>query len=62
MKRRLDYESKMVLPDEIARMFRKAEKNITDNKNEIDKIILRLSQLRYECTNWFSSHETLIEE
>jgi hypothetical protein len=61
MKRRLDYESKMVLPDEIAMMFCKAEKNIMENKNEIDKIILHLSRLRYECTNWFSKHETLID-
>jgi hypothetical protein len=62
MKRRIDYESKTVLPDEIAGMFRKAEKNIMENKNEVDKIILHLSRLRFECTVWFSDHETILKE
>jgi hypothetical protein len=62
MKRRINYESKTVLPEEIAGMFRKAENNITENKNETDKIILHLSRLRYECTVWFSAHETIMKE
>jgi hypothetical protein len=62
VKRRIDYKSKRVLPDGIAMMFNKAEKNIMEDQNEIDKIILHLSQLRYECTTWFSVHETILEE
>jgi hypothetical protein len=62
MKRRIDYESKMVLPNEIAGMFRKAQKNIMENKNEVDKIILHLFRLRFECAHWFSDHETIMKE
>jgi hypothetical protein len=62
MKRRIDYESKIVLPDEIVKFFREAEKNILDSKHEPDKIILHLGQLRYKCGVWFSDHETIMEE
>jgi hypothetical protein len=62
VKRRINYESKMVLPDEIAKMFRMAEKNMMENKDEIDKIMLHLQKLRYDCTVWLSAHETIIEE
>jgi dihydrodipicolinate synthase/N-acetylneuraminate lyase len=61
MRRRIEYKSKTVLPDEVAGMFRKAEKGITENKNEIDKIIIHLSRLRSECTNWFSDHKTILK-
>jgi hypothetical protein len=62
MKRRIDYESKIVLPDEIVKFFREVEKNISDNKYEPDKIILHLGQLKYKCTVWFSDHEIIMEE
>jgi hypothetical protein len=62
MKRRIEYESKMVLPDEILKAFREAEKRICEHEYERDKLIIDLSQLRFDCMKWFSNHETILKE
>jgi hypothetical protein len=61
MKRRIDYESKMVLPQELLSYFRKAEEAIREDKYERDKIFLHLSTLKYDCMKWFSDHETIMD-
>jgi hypothetical protein len=61
MKRVIEYESKMVMPDEIFRMFRKAEKDILE-ANEPGKIAMHLGLLTYNCIKWFGDHETIIED
>jgi hypothetical protein len=62
MKRRINYESKTVLPDEVLQMFRKTENLIWETREEADKSILYLQKLKFDLTSWFSEHETILEE
>jgi hypothetical protein len=62
MKLRINYESRMVLPDEVLQMFRKTENLIWETREEADKSILYLHKLKFDLTSWFSEHETILEE
>jgi hypothetical protein len=52
----------MVLPGEISAMFRKTEEWFQICNFERDKIIICLSELKYELLRWFADHETIEED
>jgi oligoribonuclease NrnB/cAMP/cGMP phosphodiesterase (DHH superfamily) len=62
VKRRINYESGTVLPDEIAIAIDEAQRGIIENERERDKIIIHLARLKYTCIKWFDSHGTISEE
>jgi hypothetical protein len=62
MRRRIDYESEHVLPDDPEASFSEAVRRICESKYESDKTIIGLSRLKFECIKWFRNHETILEE
>jgi len=57
MKRKLEYESEKVLPEELSEIIKKLELNILRDRNESDKILCHIGHLRYDLVVWFSNKE-----
>ena len=57
MKRKLEYESEKVLPEEIDGFIKRLEQRICEHPYETDKIRCDFGDLKYNLVRWFAEKE-----
>lgn len=61
MKKKIEYESKYIMPEEIMDIIDIMEKRIIDDKYEPDKILCNTGNLRGALIGWFAKNYEDVE-